>query len=41
MKSAAKMDQVKTGGALLNMKFTPSLLEDESNLDKLGHLVRA
>ena len=26
IKSAAKMDHVKTGGTLLNMKFTPSLL---------------
>ncbi len=41
IKSAAKMDQVKTGGALLNMKFTPSLLEGEKGLDSLAHLIRA
>jgi formate C-acetyltransferase len=39
-KSAGKMDQVKTGGALLNMKFTPALLADEDGIEKVGHLVR-
>ncbi len=39
-KSASKMDHVKTGGTLLNMKFTPSLLADENGIDKLTHLVR-
>jgi len=29
IKSAAKMDHVKTGGTLLNMKLTPSLLAGE------------
>ncbi len=38
--SAAKMDHIKTGGTLLNMKFTPSLLSDELGIDKLAHLVR-
>ena len=41
IKSAAKMDHLKTGGTLLNMKFTPSLLGDENGLDKLAHLVRS
>ena len=40
IKSAAKMDQLKTGGTLLNMKFSPALLADEANLDKAAHLVR-
>jgi len=40
MKSAAKMDHVKTGGTLLNMKFTPSLLDSDSGIEKLAHLVR-
>jgi len=40
-KSAAKMDHIKTGGALLNMKFTPALLADEDRIVKLGHMVRA
>jgi len=39
-KSAGKMDHVKTGGALLNMKFTPALLADEQGIDNLAHLVR-
>ncbi|HUM02679.1 MAG TPA: trans-4-hydroxy-L-proline dehydratase [Thermoanaerobaculia bacterium] len=39
-RSAAKMDQVKTGGTLLNMKFSPSLLEGEEGIDRLAHLVR-
>jgi len=40
VQSAAKMDHVKTGGTLLNMKFTPSLLSDDNGIDKLAHLVR-
>jgi len=40
MKSAAKMDHIKTGGALLNMKFTPALLADEKGIEMLSHLVR-
>ena len=40
LKSAAKMDHVRTGGTLLNQKFTPSLLEGERGLDNLSHLVR-
>ncbi len=41
IKSAGKMDHVKTGGTLLNMKFTPSLLEGETGLRSLAHLVRS
>ena len=41
IKSASKMDHVKTGGTLLNMKFTPSLVATENGLDKWGHLVRS
>ncbi|MFO7907324.1 MAG: glycyl radical protein [Pirellulaceae bacterium] len=40
VKSASKMDHIKTGGTLLNMKFTPTLLQAEADLDKLAHLVR-
>ena len=40
LKSAGKMDHVKTGGTLLNMKFTPSLVAGEAGLDSLHHLVR-
>jgi formate C-acetyltransferase len=41
IKSAAKMDHLKAGGTLLNMKFTPSLVADEDGLDKWAHLVRS
>ncbi len=40
LKSAAKMDHVKTGGTLLNLKFTPALLEGEAGIDQLLALVR-
>lgn len=40
IKSAAKMDHVKTGGTLLNQKFTPSMVEKEKGLDSLTHLIR-
>lgn len=40
MKSVAKMDHVRTGGTLLNQKFTPQLLADEESLEKLLHLIR-
>ncbi|MHB1037826.1 MAG: trans-4-hydroxy-L-proline dehydratase [Pirellulales bacterium] len=40
IKSAAKMDHIKTGGTLLNMKFTPALVADDNGLDKFSHLVR-
>jgi len=38
--SAAKMDHVKTGGTLLNMKFTPDLLAGEEGITRLAGLVR-
>jgi formate C-acetyltransferase len=41
LKSAAKMDHVKTGGTLLNMKFSPSLLEGEAGISNLHSLVRS
>jgi formate C-acetyltransferase len=40
IKSASKMDHARTGGALLNMKFTPKVLEGE-NLKKLAQLIRS
>ncbi|MDQ8155227.1 MAG: glycyl radical protein [Gemmatimonadota bacterium] len=40
LKSASKMDHIKTGGTLLNMKFTPSLLAGEQGIDTLHALVR-
>jgi formate C-acetyltransferase len=41
VKSAAKIDHARTGGTLLNQKFSPQLLEDEAGIDKLAHLVRS
>jgi trans-4-hydroxy-L-proline dehydratase len=40
LKSVAKMDHVRTGGTLLNQKFTPHLLQEEAGLDHLVQLVR-
>ena len=41
LKSAGKMDHVRTGGTLLNQKFTPQLLEGEKGIENLSHLVRS
>jgi formate C-acetyltransferase len=38
--SAAKMDHVKTGGTLLNMKFSPDLLAGDDGLARIASLVR-
>ncbi len=38
--SAAKMDHERTGGTLLNMKFSPDALAEESDLDRLAGLIR-
>jgi formate C-acetyltransferase len=40
IKSASKMDHARTGGTLLNQKFTPQLLKDEKGLDSLVQLIR-
>ncbi len=40
IKSAAKMDHARTGGTLLNQKFTPQLLQDDDGLNKLTQMVR-
>jgi len=40
LKSVAKMDHVRTGGTLLNQKFTPQLLQDDEGLNKLVQLIR-
>jgi formate C-acetyltransferase len=39
-RSVAKMDQVRTGGTLLNQKFTPQVLDSEEGLNGLVQLVR-
>lgn len=40
VRSVAKMDQVRTGGTLLNQKFTPQILDSEEGLSALVQLVR-
>jgi pyruvate formate-lyase/glycerol dehydratase family glycyl radical enzyme len=40
IKSLAKMDQVKSGGTLLNQRFLPGVLQDEEGIEKLCHLIR-
>ena len=41
LKSASKMDHVKTGGTLLNMKFTPAILAGDRGINSLHSLVRS
>jgi len=40
LKSAAKIDHLKTGGTLLNQKISPSFFKTESNIRKITYLVR-
>ena len=40
LRSVAKMDQVRTGGTLLNQKFTPALLADDAGRRGLVQLIR-
>lgn len=40
IKSVGKMDHIRTGGTLLNQKFTPQLLEDKDGINKLADLIR-
>ena len=40
IRSASKMDQISTGGTLLNQKFTPSNVAGEKGLDNMASLVR-
>ncbi|HEY3383698.1 MAG TPA: trans-4-hydroxy-L-proline dehydratase [Vicinamibacterales bacterium] len=41
IKSASRMDHARSGGTLLNQKFTPSLLDGAEGIEQLAHLVRA
>jgi formate C-acetyltransferase len=41
VKSASKMDHARTGGTLLNQKFTPKLVEGEEGISALMNLIRA
>ena len=40
IKSLAKMDQIKSGGTLLNQRFLPGALQGEDGIEKLSHLIR-
>lgn len=40
VRSAAKMDHLKTGGTLLNQKFSPGLLAGEEGIANLAGLIR-
>ncbi|MBQ8637953.1 MAG: glycyl radical protein [Lachnospiraceae bacterium] len=40
IRSAAKMDHLKTGGTLLNQKFTPSVVAGENGLEQMANLIR-
>ncbi|MBN1456523.1 MAG: glycyl radical protein [Sedimentisphaerales bacterium] len=39
-KSASRIDHSRTGGTLLNMKFTPQVLKNEADIEKLVSLIR-
>jgi trans-4-hydroxy-L-proline dehydratase len=41
VKSLGKLDQIKSGGTLLNQRFMPSLLKRESDVVKLAQLIRS
>ncbi len=41
IRSVAKLDHLRTGGTLLNQKFTPQILEGEKGISNLAHLVRS
>lgn len=40
IKSASKMDHIKTGGTLLNQKFTPSIVAGNGGLENMVSLIR-
>jgi formate C-acetyltransferase len=41
VKSAAKIDHLRTGGTLLNQKFTPSFFDNDEAIRKLSALIRS
>lgn len=40
IKSAAKIDHLRTGGTLLNQKFTPALLSDDAGIEAVKNFIR-
>ncbi|WP_319482881.1 trans-4-hydroxy-L-proline dehydratase [uncultured Draconibacterium sp.] len=41
IRTLGKLDQSKSGGTLLNLRFVPSLLKRDKDVEKLGHLIRS
>ncbi|AOY77846.1 trans-4-hydroxy-L-proline dehydratase [Clostridium formicaceticum] len=41
IKSATKMDHLRTGGTLLNQKFTPSVVAGDEGIENMASLVKA
>lgn len=41
IRSCAKMDHLKTGGTLLNQKFTPGVVAGEQGIENMAALIRA
>jgi formate C-acetyltransferase len=41
IKSAGKIDHLRTGGTLLNQKFAPQFFSDQKKINKLANLIRA
>ncbi len=41
IKSVSRIDQLKTGGTLLNQKFSPQIFKDEESYEKLTALIRS
>lgn len=41
LKSASKIDHIRTGGTLLNQKFSPAFFEEEEGILKLSKLIRS
>lgn len=41
VKSASKMDHLRTGGTLLNQKFTPNVVAGEDGLEHMSNLIRS
>jgi formate C-acetyltransferase len=41
LKSAAKIDHLRTGGTLLNQKFLPRIFQDPQGIPRIADLVRS
>ncbi len=41
IKSAAKIDHLRTGGTLLNQKYSPKFFSSESGINNVAHLIRS